>query len=355
MEENQANGVHENGEINGETVKKSAIPTAKHQEINFTPYMREAVEKVASSEGFQNFDVKINHGSAVGDGFMGLVFKVTIQEIDKDKKLNLVLKSPPDNLTRRNEFGSMNLFRREVIIYNEVLPAFVAFQEERRIKKADGFFEFPKCYFAEYDEEKSESVIIMEDLRESGYKMCDKFVPHNLEHTKLLVSALGRLHAISFAMKIQKPEVFEQYKQLTDVMTEKFADENFAVIMTRAVDRAISSIDESDVKRRNRAATLKDNFSQVIKELVSPEGCEPFAVIGHGDCWSNNFMYQYKVRNVKLQKFIANNFFLSADHLKKFAFLIGRFPDIVHQHWTCPTSSSFAPTRICVLSTTMSF
>lgn len=335
MEENQINGYHENGvetevkvngtsaeiklngtseeiKVNGtsaEPAKTNGIsaeppktfdfPTAKLVEINFTPYMRGAVDKVAQANGFQDFDVQIIHGSGVGDGFVGLVFKVTIQEKGSDKKLNVILKSPPDSLARRNDFGAMALFRREVYAYNVLLPEFVSFQEEKGIKSSEGFFNFPMCYFAEYDEEKDESVIIMEDLRESGYKMWNKMVPHNFEHTKFLMTALGRLHAISFAMKAQKPELFEKFKNLNDLLTDKMLDDKFLDMLKASIDRAVDTIDVSDVKRRNRALKLKDNMGQVLQELVSGLKAEPFAIVGHGDCWSNNFMYQYKVRNLK--------------------------------------------------------
>lgn len=310
MEEQQVNGHLENGveSINAhgaiaeppQAAKKMEIPTAKLSTINFTPFMKEAVDKVAQSNGFQNYIVNIDHGSGVGDGFVGLVFKVTIHENESEKKLNVILKSPPDNLARRNDFGAIGLFKREIYMYNEVLPAFVAFQEEKGIKKSQGFFEFPLCYYAEYNEEKDDAVIIMEDLRESGYKMWDKFVPHNVEHTKLLFASLGRLHAISFAMKAQKPQVFEKYKALTDFMTEKFTDESFAGMMNGSVDRAASTIDESDVRRRNRVLRMKENFRQLMVETVSGPNAEPYAVVTHGDCWSNNFMYHYRVseRNI---------------------------------------------------------
>lgn len=276
--------------------KKFEIPTAKLAEVKLTDYMRESLDKVALAEGFKNYDLKVDHGSAVGDGFVGLIYKVIIQEIDSDKKLPVVLKFPPENQARRREFGAMDLFKREVFVYNEFLPELVKFQKERHIKEADGFFNFPKCYFAEFNEEKDDSVIIMEDLREDGYKMWDKYKPVNLEHTKLLVLALGKLHALSFALKTQKLELFEKFKSMNDFMAEKMGDEKMVGMMTGSIQRAVDTIDEKDVKRRNRALRLLDNFSQMLHELTAPKEAEPFAVVGHGDCWSNNFMFQYKVR-----------------------------------------------------------
>lgn len=295
----EATGALSGGPPNGAPGQKFEMPTAKLAEVNLTDYMRESLDKVASAEGFKNYDIKVDHGSSIGDGFVGLIYKAIIQEIDSDKKLEVVLKFPPLNKARRNDFGAMDLFKREVFVYNELLPEFVKFQKERKIKESDGFFNFPKCYFAEYSEEKDDSILIMEDLRESGYKMWNKYEPVNFEHAKLLFTALGRLHAISFALKAQKPELFEKFKQMNDFMSEKFGDEQMSMMMTGSLQRAAETIDASDVKRRNRVLRLTENFSQLMKELVDPVRAEPYSVVAHGDCWSNNFMFQYKVNRIE--------------------------------------------------------
>lgn len=292
------NGVSENATV--EPSKKYEVPLAKLADVKVTDYMSECLDKVAIAEGFANYEVKVDHGSAIGDGFVGVLFKVTIQERDSDRKLSLVLKSPPESYARRHQFDSMSLFKREVFVYSDVLPAFVKFQEEKKINKSLGFFDFPKCFFAEYSEEKDDAIIIMEDLKENGYRMWNKFDPINYDHTKLVVAALGKLHAVSFAMKAQRPEIFAKYKELDDFMSKKLEEESFLGMLVMNVDRAAGTIDENDVKRRNRVLKLKENLKQIMLDAVNPELAEPYAIVTHGDCWSNNFMYQYNVRFILL-------------------------------------------------------
>lgn len=301
MEENHVNGHehHENGFQETSDPPNFEIPKAKLEEVKVTDFMTECLDKVATSEGFRNYETKIDHGSAVGDGFIGILLKVTIFENQSDKKLALVLKSPPLNPVRRNAFGAMAVFKREITMYNEILPEFVKFQEEKKISTSSGFFNFPKCYYAEYNEEKDDALLIMEDLKENGYKMWDKFTPINFEHSKLLMQSLGRFHAISFALKDQRPEVFEKFKTLDDFMSKTAMDENFIKMMVQNLERAVSTLDESDIKRRNKILKLTENIGQILKDSSNPEFAEPYAIVTHGDCWSNNFMYQYKVREEK--------------------------------------------------------
>lgn len=181
-------------------------------------------------------------------------------------------------------------------MYNELLPSFVAFQLEKNISKSRGFFDFPKCYYAEYDEDLKDSTIIMEDLHERDCKMWDKFVPINYEHAKMVMESLGRFHAISFAMKAQRPEIFDKYKLLEDIMSNNKTSEGVEAYMLSCVDRAINSLSDMETTKKNKVLKLRSGFMQTMKELASPENAEPFAVVGHGDCWTNNFMFQYRVR-----------------------------------------------------------
>lgn len=273
----------------------TAPPSAPVNEI--TDYMRKGLDVVAVNEGFVNYTVKEEKGSNVGDGFIGIMFRIHFQEVDSDKHLTVMLKAPPASLARRNQLGALKAFKREVFMYNKVLPAFVAFQKEKFIKEAKGFFNFPKVYFAEFDEELQDSVIIMEDLKESGCKMWDKFVPIDFEHSKLVLESLGRFHAISFAMKEQHPEIFDKLKHLDEIF---FGNDNndFDNFMEGSMDRAIEGLPEDAVSvkiklERMRAKGLKN----LLANATDPDKAEPYAVISHGDCWTNNFMYKYQVSN----------------------------------------------------------
>ena len=274
---------------------RMVIPNAQPVEVKLTEYMKECLDTVASAEGFQNYTFNIEAGSGVGDGFVGILFKVTINENDTDKELHVVVKAPPENMARRHDFGAMDLFEREVYVYNVVLPEFVQFQEEHRITKSMGFFNFPKCYFAEFNKERDDSLIIMEDLRTTDHKMWDKFVPTNYEHTKLFVAALGRFHALSFAMKHERPEQFAKFKQLNDQMTEKMTGDQMVMMMQSSIDRAVGTLNDNEQQKKNKILNVKDNFASIMRELVSGAMAEPYSIIGHGDCWTNNFMYKYQV------------------------------------------------------------
>jgi thiamine kinase-like enzyme len=278
------------------------IPTATLKEIVVTDYIRESLDKVALAEGFRNYDISIDHGSSIGDGFVGIMIKAKIQELDihfRHKSLTVLAKIPPQNQLRRQMMKSIDLFKREIYVYNILLPEFVKFQEDHKISKQRGFYNFAKVYYADYNEEMDDAIIIMEDLRERNCKMWSKYKPMNFEHSKLLISALGRLHGLSLAMKLKKPEIFEKFKELDDLFFKLSADnENFEFdkYLEINIRTAIEALDPNDLKKKQRAMKVLDGLIEQIKPCVDPKEAEPFSVVTHGDCWTNNFLFHYGAR-----------------------------------------------------------
>lgn len=261
--------------------------------VKLSAYAESALHKVATAEGFVHYKFQIEEGSSVGDGFSGILLKVAIVENDSSRELNVIVKSPPEDVFRREVMGTIKLFEREVFMYSELLPEFVKFQQENHLNL--GFYEFPKCYFAEYDKENKDAVIIMDDLKHLGYKMIDKNVPINYEHAKLSMAAIGRFHAISFALRDKNPTVFERFQKLDDITATHMDNEMMTSFFHGCVDRAIETLRDDEVKRRNKMLNLKDNMKEILKDLGNPAGAEPYAVVIHGDCWPNNFLFKYRV------------------------------------------------------------
>uniref|UniRef100_A0A182T410 CHK kinase-like domain-containing protein n=1 Tax=Anopheles maculatus TaxID=74869 RepID=A0A182T410_9DIPT len=142
-----------------------------------------------------------------------------------------------------------------------------------------------------------ESVIIMEDLRLQAFRMWDKSNPVDFEHARLLMITLGRLHALSFAMKDQQPEEFAPCREFSDPLTKMLALDpkaTFKKTMAGMCRRAIDTLDKNDTFRREKLEQIQDRCVEEIEAACDVEAAEPYAVIGHGDCWSNNMMFQYQ-------------------------------------------------------------
>lgn len=98
----------------------------------------------------------------------------------------------------------MKVFRREAAIYQHF------HSELRQIRLGAGVSEselplnVPEMFYAHLDESGScganKSVIILEDLKNQGYRMVDKRVGCSKEEAKIALSTLARYHALSIAV-----------------------------------------------------------------------------------------------------------------------------------------------------------
>lgn len=264
-------------------------------------YVHALVDKIARAEGFTEFSVALKAGSNHGDNIMSDLCSAVVSgarvhtngNCVSGDQLHLLCKLAPLSAARRKEFGSVAMFTREALMYNEVFPLFAKFQQEKELSVNESFCAYPKCYEAIADEANDQFVIIMEDVRPQGFAMWPKSTGTPLEHELLVMEQLGRLHGVSFALKDQQPEKYAELKQqLNDVIMTFFENDSMAMVMRAANDRVIAALD-SDVHKQMVQDT-SDNIEKYYGDCLLGDVCEPFGVVGHGDCWSNNILYRCK-------------------------------------------------------------
>lgn len=267
-------------------------------------YVLDLIKNIANDEGFTDYKTDLKPGSNHGDNFLGVMTSATITGTrnNNEEQLHLLCKLAPTNATRRQEFQSVIVFQRETLMYNKILPLLAKFQKEKGLLPGNGFTAYPKCYVAIADEEKDQFVVIMEDLRPQGFTMWpkNKVVPAN--HAYCVVEQLAKLHGLSFVIKDQRPALYEELKEVTDLLSHFFKSENMVHVMNMGFDRAIGVLENKEHARI--LEELKENGRQFFDDCLREGACEPFGVIGHGDCWTNNILYRYAEGVSKLNQTI---------------------------------------------------
>ncbi|XP_035897703.1 uncharacterized protein LOC118505678 [Anopheles stephensi] len=278
-----------------------SVPNGEDDQVPELPqYLHAALNQLAPREGFTegNFTIAFDFGSSKGDGFVGQMFKATISEGDRAEVY--LCKIPPLDDDRREQFYSMTAFAREVLAYDRFLPTIYAYQRQKGIQSPeDGFFQTPRCYYAHCDEVAQESVIIMEDLRLRDFRLWNKHKIIDYDHAALFMSHLGRLHAISLAMKRDQPEQFEQFKLSNPFDPMLKADGPFRNMILSQLQMVIDALDEQDTVERAKMDQLKEEVFDELLRCGTAALAEPYAVVGHGDCWTNNMMFRYEEEKVR--------------------------------------------------------
>lgn len=273
----------------------------------FNQSIQNGLDIVANSEGFLNYTIDIEKGVNHGYGLLGDIIRVTINGVRKindnvstNDRLLLIVKIPSSNQIHRELIG-FKAFKREVYMYNEVLPVFVKFQEDKGITSksmADGtgFFSFPKCYLAHYNDKNEDDIfIIMEDLCQYNFQMENKQNCVGYEQIKLLYENLARFHAISFAMKDQCPVEFNKFKNVSDIYCDLLYQKNFMEDTNKInIDQAMASLcDKEDELLIQKFIEFNEKLKSLSYECTNSLLAEPYTVLNHGDCWIHNMMFKY--------------------------------------------------------------
>lgn len=296
------------------------------EKFKLPTHIIDSLRQVASENGFKDPDYEFFEGS--DKGFVGLIKRCEIKE--NDRCLSIMCKLLPNDEEHNKKYDSFELFEREVFVYEKFLPELEKIQIEHGLKFRDdkGFWSYPKCYRSDYNLEHGEmSFILMEDLTEEKFIVKDMFQPADLNHAKQIFIELAKLHAISFALKTKKPEVFSQYKGMNDLMCRLMTTPSMKGLASRNIKLAseLFSLPEEEEIQKKILSYKNDLWAQ-IEKVLDRENAEPFGAVCHGDCWINNVMFNYKdeeskqIKDVRLIDWQMTRYGSAASELMYFLF-----------------------------------
>ncbi|CAG9824036.1 unnamed protein product [Phaedon cochleariae] len=251
--------------------------------VELSAEQSQLIEKIASDNDFTDHQVKAITGSVKGDNYLGKITSVTVE--DGNRKLELILKSAHVG-EMRNQIPIHKAYMREIFVYEQVFAKFKEFQEEYRI--SEPFQSHPKLY-ATSDVEPREC-LVMENLRESGYKLWNRKQLMNPEHISAVLKEYAKLHAVSFAMAEKKPEDF---RKLAEVMKNHIweNDKELTATYIRSVMNQVLGLFEDDP---DTTEVLKAFEKRLLDLFFDPSNDSENIVFDHGDCWCNNLMFGYE-------------------------------------------------------------
>ena len=245
---------------------------------------------------FKNENLKVNvlGNSEKGDGYMGDVVFVTAEGTGDDnskKKYDLVLKCSKKSQALRDSSPVKQIFLNEIYMYQTVFPYFIQFQKENGVKVP--FNNIPKCYGSFIGENME--VIVLENLKSSGYELWPKGNPLSRKHIDMVVTQYGKFHGTSLAMQNQRPAEFQNFVDTTvNFFKDHEMKDAIKTLYSIPIDQAYEVLkDDLQANILQKWKGLKDQVDSIFGNR--PENLPGVKVISHGDCWNNNFMYLHQV------------------------------------------------------------
>ncbi|XP_018566820.1 uncharacterized protein LOC108907565 [Anoplophora glabripennis] len=252
------------------------------------PQIYETLKKVVKGD-INNFEIVIHDANKKGEGFLGDMVFVTLENKQSNEVIDLVVKQAFTKQIIRDMTPIRQVFMNEIYFYTQAWKHLNKFQ--RSIPMHLQFHKVPKC-FTSISEDGSEK-LVLENLKFQKFEMHNKKIPLDKQHFELIFREYGKFHALSFAYKCLYPEDYADLaKGIIDVYSYFMNMDGF----TKSIDAIYDLVMDSLQPRIDDVVIEKfrpyfENHMELFRDSID---CNTkYSVITHGDCWSNNMMFKY--------------------------------------------------------------
>ena len=248
-------------------------------------------------------------GSNIGDtrdNFNGEVAAVdVVSEVDGVKREHhFMFKCSPMSKSREQFIDETGSWDNEWLMYSVVLPEVANMWERNKHHSTSGMggIGFPKVYYGN----KKEGILVMENLKSSGYGMVDKKVGMQLDHVQAVLRQLCFVHTSSFdyinkfeggldAFKATYPSMCHDgaWLDTTKPMLKKIMDNLIGSVYGIFV-KVIEDF-SGDPDLIQRVKKFAGSIAETMPKIHQPEGNVVSLV--HNDSWTNNFMFKRESEN----------------------------------------------------------
>jgi len=136
------------------------------------------------------------------------------------------------------------------------------------------------------------TTIVLDDLKEQGFRLADRTDGLDMQHCLLVMKALAQSHAASAVLHVKKPEIFKFY-------SESFYCERQCNIIELVFQNTLKSL----AKEVENWPLFNDRFACKLHRLADKavdlfikllqRDDNDFNTLVHGDLWLNNMMFRY--------------------------------------------------------------
>lgn len=268
-------------------IKPITIFSEKFKKLPHTVYedgLKEVIKKVLKLP-HDSFEIRYSEGSSLGDNYIGVIYRAEIVH-ENSVKLSIIIKLPPDNQARRDEFFLHRSFVNEADFYQSLYPLYRKFQINKGIAvEVDGFHQIPMCYKS-LTAEPHEG-LYFEDLKTRGYEVYDRSKGLTKEHVFLVMDVLAKMHATFYCIKEENPDLVAVYRTRGDYYIMR-CERKGSIVKSwyeTSKNQALEVIDKcsnQDLVDKIHAF-LEQDITSLFKMCLDLDATEPYATLCHGD------------------------------------------------------------------------
>ncbi|KAF5302543.1 hypothetical protein FQR65_LT00915 [Abscondita terminalis] len=276
----------------------SLAPTMSPKQVALPKHLQKLIDKIIAERGIENKIIDIKPFVNPGDNWLGNILKIKIvgNNIQNNHvSVSFIVKLAPTVQIQRQCFPISALYEREIYMYNFVIPELIKLQKENNVKNI--FAPFAKCYGTISKE--GEETVLLENMQPLGYDTVNHRHPVSYHHASLAMKYYGKLHAMSFALQAQKPELYEEIR--TNIIISTGVGQTIHKLTERMGLKVLNYI-EKEVEIYKAFMLFLKNPSFVFKELVTKKLERPYGVVLQMDSQLRNILFKHEASDASVPK-----------------------------------------------------
>ncbi|KAL3286959.1 hypothetical protein HHI36_001445 [Cryptolaemus montrouzieri] len=261
---------------------------------------------------FNEFVDRFLHNNSTENGYRDMV--VNVYELRKNLKRSklipatvvnerdngtetkeYMIKLAPYDQDLRKKIPYDKLYHREWFLHMECLPEYEKFEKEKCIRHDFRFKAYPICYAASL--KPFEESLILENLEGSqNFQLWDKRFCMNGNHIKLVLREYAKFHAISFAIRKQRPALMKYIEynsrdNLLELLQKSEEFDNIEILCDRLM--ITDKISKNDTYMK-KLKYLRENLAGLIIDCIQNNKHNTRNVLLHGGNCFNDMQFCYK-------------------------------------------------------------
>ncbi|KAF5292786.1 hypothetical protein FQA39_LY13831 [Lamprigera yunnana] len=243
----------------------------------------------------KNYTLTITSPEEKGQNYFGIIAQAKVDNRNTDEHYDFIIKSAPQDKDFRKIVFVEEVFQREIYIYSQLHSKFAKLQNDKNIKNP--FNSYPK-YYASIDKYNNEA-IILQNMFSLGYKHWNREKPLDANHLLFVMRELGKYHALSYAARKHGGIFFEEIVNNTqEIFFQDFKVDSMRVTAQSYLRRLAQVLDRKlDKTLYEKVNHFTENVTTIIAKSVDSKNADQYAVVTHGDCALNNFLFKYEDSN----------------------------------------------------------
>ncbi|KAJ8716961.1 hypothetical protein PYW08_005360 [Mythimna loreyi] len=198
--------------------------------------LRNLLNKIATEHKYEKPEIIINEIFSGGANYTSKLFTLIIKEENKDD-LHLFAKVAAAGEAFRKDMP-MDPYKVEHFVYTKLAKIYASLEEENGVPEEHRLY-FTKFYG--FDPSNYQETLVLENLLAHGYGPHDRLRSVNWEYASSAISDLAKMHALSFALKKQNPEEFENVSSFLKLDWEQFT--NMDALFRKTIAVALENVE----------------------------------------------------------------------------------------------------------------